>query len=142
MPVSKAQIAATGKYEKTAYDKILLRIEKESDVIADQTTDETKKDGRRKRVNRNNDFPTKAQIEEAAARADESLNGYILGAVKQRIQQEAPDILSPSGAPKRDPLQEVADAIDGSSLLADGGCEPPKDKEQQPISNDPLINDI
>ena len=135
--VSKAQIAATVKYEKTAYDKILLRIEKEAD-----DAEENPNDGRTGRHDRKAEFPTKAQIEEAVARRkaagvkDESLNKYILGAVKQRIQREAPDILSP-----KDPLQDAADAIDGSNLIPGGGYEKPPTKSEA-IINDPCINDI
>lgn len=95
MPVSKAQTAAKVKYERTAYDKVLLRIEKESDVVTDSAEDtQGKEDGRRGRKGRNTDLPTKAQIEQAAAKAEETLNRYILNAVKQRIDREAPEILT------------------------------------------------
>ncbi len=137
MPVSKAQIAATGKYERTAYDKVLLRIEKESDIKADAAEDnQGKVDKRKIRKPRNGNMPTKTQIERAAAQAEETLNGYILKAVKMRIEHEAPDILSP-----KDPLQDAADAIDGSNLIPGGGYEKPC-KRSEAITNDPCINDI
>lgn len=59
MPVSKAQIKATTKYEAAKYDKILVRMPK----------------GQR------------AEVQAAADAAGESLNGYIVGAVKQRMEK-------------------------------------------------------
>ena len=61
MTVSKAQIKATTKYEASKYDKILVRLQK----------------GER------------AEVQAAADAAGESLNAYIVGAVKQRMEQEA-----------------------------------------------------
>lgn len=59
MPVSKAQIKATTKYEAAKYDKILVRMPK----------------GQR------------AEVQAAADAAGESLNGYIVSAVKQRMEK-------------------------------------------------------
>ena len=53
MTVSKAQMAATAKYEAKAYDKILIRLPK----------------------------GTKAEIEAAAAPSGQSVNGFICEAV-------------------------------------------------------------
>ncbi|WP_298730465.1 Arc family DNA-binding protein [uncultured Subdoligranulum sp.] len=61
MPVSKAQIKATTKYEAAKYDKILVRMPK----------------GQR------------AEVQAAADAAGESLNGYIVSAVKQRMEKES-----------------------------------------------------
>lgn len=61
MPVSKAQIKATTKYEAAKYDKILVRMPK----------------GQR------------AEVQAAADAAGESLNGYIVGAVRQRMEKES-----------------------------------------------------
>lgn len=61
MAVSKAQIKATAKYEAAKYDKVLVRIPK----------------GQR------------AEVQAAADAVGESLNGYIVGAVKQRMEREA-----------------------------------------------------
>lgn len=61
MPVSKAQIKATTKYESANYDKILLRLPK----------------GKRE------------VIQTAAEKAGESLNGYIKKAVDERMEREA-----------------------------------------------------
>lgn len=61
MTVSKAQIKATTKYEASKYDKILVRLPK----------------GER------------AEVQAAADAAGESLNAYIVGAVKQRMEREA-----------------------------------------------------
>ena len=63
MTVSKAQIKATTKYEAAKYDKILVRIPK----------------GER------------AEVQAAADAAGESLNAYIVGAVKQRMERENAD---------------------------------------------------
>lgn len=60
MPVSKAQIKATTKYESANYDKILLRLPKGS----------------------------REEIKEIAAAAGESVNGYILAAVDERMQRD------------------------------------------------------
>lgn len=60
MPVSKAQIKATSKYESKSYDKILLRLPK----------------GKRELVRA------------AAGRTGESLNGYITKAIDERMRKE------------------------------------------------------
>ena len=62
MSVSKAQIKATTKYESANYDKILIRLPK----------------GQR------------TAIKAAADATGESLNGYILEAVRRRMGQEQP----------------------------------------------------
>ena len=59
--VSDAQKRATQKFERAAYDKVLLRI-------------------------RNDSEPTRNDIQAAANEAGESLNGYILEAVKLRMK--------------------------------------------------------
>ncbi len=61
MPVSKAQIKATTKYEAAKYDKVLVRMPK----------------GQR------------AEVQAAADAVGESLNGYIVSAVKQRMEKES-----------------------------------------------------
>lgn len=63
MAVSKAQMAATKKYEDKNYDRILLRLRK------DEVT-------------------SKANIEAHADKAGESINGYIQKAIRQRIESE------------------------------------------------------
>lgn len=60
MPVSKAQIKATSKYESKNYDKILLRLPK----------------GKRELVRA------------AAGSTGESLNGYITKAIDERMRKE------------------------------------------------------
>lgn len=61
--VSKSQAEATRKYDEKTYDKVLLRLKKESDL-------------------------SKTNLQEYAKRAGESLNGYITNAVKMRIEKE------------------------------------------------------
>ena len=61
--VTKAQIKATSKYESKTYDKILLRIRKE-------------------------DTPSRSDIQSAAAAARESVNEYILNAIRDRMKRE------------------------------------------------------
>jgi len=63
MAVSKAHVKATVKWEAKALDKIMLRIRKDADM-------------------------SKERIEQAASATGESLNAYILEAVKQRIERE------------------------------------------------------
>lgn len=64
MTVSKAQMAATAKYEAKAYDKILVRLPK----------------------------GTKAEIEAAAAPSGQSVNGFICEAVnKELARREQPE---------------------------------------------------
>ena len=62
MTATKAHIKATGKYEKKAYDKVLLRIRKDTE-------------------------PTRDTITAAADRAGLSLNAYIMEAVKEKISR-------------------------------------------------------
>jgi uncharacterized protein (DUF1778 family) len=64
MPVTKAQIKAQTKWEAKALDKICLRIRKDGDTTRDR-------------------------IQDAATAAGESLNAYILEAVRQRMEREA-----------------------------------------------------
>ncbi len=64
MPVTKAQIKAQTKWEAKALDKICLRIRKDGDTTRDR-------------------------IQDAATAAGESLNSYILEAVRQRMEREA-----------------------------------------------------
>lgn len=62
MPATKAHIKATTKYESKAYDKILLRLRKDSDINKDA-------------------------IQAAADRAGQSLNSFILEAVEEKIKE-------------------------------------------------------
>lgn len=62
MPTTKAHIRATGKYEAKAYDKVLLRIRKDGDI-------------------------TREAIQNAADQAGQSLNAYILDAVKEKLEK-------------------------------------------------------
>lgn len=62
MAVTKAQQAATKKFEDKNYDKILLRLRK--DTLSKET------------------------VQAAAKNAGESLNAYITGAISNRIKQE------------------------------------------------------
>ena len=61
MAQSKAHIKATTRYESKAYDKICLRIRKDTE-------------------------PTRDTIAAAAAAVGESLNEFILNAVKDRMK--------------------------------------------------------
>ena len=63
MAVSKAHVKATVKWEAKALDKIMLRIRKDAEL-------------------------SKERIEQAAGASGESLNGYILEAVRQRLERE------------------------------------------------------
>lgn len=62
MPATEAHIRATTKYESKAYDKILLRLRKDSDINKDA-------------------------IQAAADRAGQSLNSFILKAVEEKIKE-------------------------------------------------------
>lgn len=62
MAVTKAQQAATKKFEDKNYDKILLRLRK--DTLSKET------------------------VQAAAENAGESLNAYITGAIKERMEKE------------------------------------------------------
>jgi len=66
MPVSEAQKKATLKFEKEVYKKILLRI---------------RQDGK-------SDIVNYKELETAVARSGKSLNGYILEAIKEKIERE------------------------------------------------------
>ena len=64
MPVSDAQKKAVTRYDAKAYDKFLVRVKKGE----------------------------KAEIEEAAKTSPEgSLNGYVVSAVKQRMDRDRSD---------------------------------------------------
>lgn len=65
MPVSKAHMRATQKYEQKNYDKILLRL---------------RRDG----------TPNKEDIEKAAEMLGESVNAFITNAISQRIKEISP----------------------------------------------------
>lgn len=62
MPVSEAQKKATAKYEQQNYDKVLLRLEK----------------GR------------KDEIKTAAEKQGQSLNGFIVSAIDEKIERITP----------------------------------------------------
>ncbi len=59
--VSKAQIKSTTKYEHNTYDKITLRLRRDAET-------------------------TRNTVQAAADEAGESLNGYILEAVRRRME--------------------------------------------------------
>lgn len=61
--VSKSQAEAIRKYDDKAYDKVLLRLKKNSEL-------------------------SKQNIQAAATKSGESLNGYITNAVKMRMENE------------------------------------------------------
>lgn len=61
MPVTKAHIRATTKYENKSYDKICIRIRKDADITRDK-------------------------LQKAADAAGESLNSYVMEAVRQRMK--------------------------------------------------------
>lgn len=61
MPASKAQQKAVNKYMKSNYDEIKIRIRKDDEI-------------------------NKAVITENANRVNESVNEYVVKAVKQRIE--------------------------------------------------------
>ena len=62
MSQSKAHIRATTKYESKAYDKILIRIRKDGDL-------------------------TRERIAEAAAKEGASLNGFIVAAIREKMDR-------------------------------------------------------
>lgn len=66
MPATEAHIRATTKYESKAYDKILLRLRKDSDI-------------------------NKESITKAAENAGMSLNGYILDAIQDKMEGNKAD---------------------------------------------------
>lgn len=68
MPVTKAHIKATGKYEAKAYDKVLLRIRKDDPEL------------------------NKAAIERVAAAHGQSLNSYIMQAIRDQIDAEPEEL--------------------------------------------------
>ena len=61
MPASKAQQKAVSKYMKNNYDNLTVRIRKDDEI-------------------------NKAVITENATKANESVNEYVIKAVKQRIE--------------------------------------------------------
>ena len=63
MAQSKAHMEATGRYEKKAYDKILLRIRKDADLNADA-------------------------IRAYAASKGESVNAFLLRAVAETMERD------------------------------------------------------
>lgn len=63
MAQSKAHMEATGRYEKKAYDKILLRIRKDADLNADA-------------------------IRAYAASRGESVNAFLLRAVAETVKRD------------------------------------------------------
>lgn len=62
--VSKAQAAATQKYQKKAYDRVYIRF---------------RKDG----------HPNFDELQAAADKAGESINGYVTKAIQQRMERES-----------------------------------------------------
>lgn len=66
MPVSEAQKRATQKFEKEVYKKILVRI---------------RQDGK-------SDIVNYKELETAVAISGKSLNGYILEAIKEKIERD------------------------------------------------------
>lgn len=64
-PVSAAQKAATKRFEDKNYDKILLRLQKDS-------------------------VTSKENIQKHAGKVGESVNGYITKAIENRIKSEEP----------------------------------------------------
>ena len=62
MPKSAAAIRATGKYEAKAYDKVLLRLRKDTE-------------------------PTRETIQKAADEAGMSLNGFIVQAITEKMNK-------------------------------------------------------
>lgn len=94
-PVSAAQKAATKRFEDKNYDKILLRLQKES-------------------------LTSKESIQKHAERAGESVNGYITKAIEHRIKSElAPEQPTPdSSAAHEQSKSAAAPNIEGSSIEA------------------------
>lgn len=64
MPTSKAHIRATTKFEHNNYDKVTLRLRRDADL-------------------------TREKVQEAADAAGESLNSYVMEAVRRRIESKA-----------------------------------------------------
>ena len=62
MTTTKAHIQATGRFEKKTYDKVLLRLRKDTE-------------------------PTRDTITEAAAAAGTSLNMFIVEAIREKIER-------------------------------------------------------
>lgn len=62
--VSKAQIKSTTKYERNNYDKVTLRLRRDADLTRDK-------------------------LQEAADAAGESLNAYVMEAVRRRMESDA-----------------------------------------------------
>lgn len=70
-PVSAAQKAATKRFEDKRYDKILLRLQKDS-------------------------ITSKESIQTHAEKAGESLNGYITKAIEARIKAQGNNEIVPA----------------------------------------------
>lgn len=66
MAQSKAHIQATTRYEKKAYDKILVRLRKDTE-------------------------PTRESVQRAADQVGESVNEYVINAIKARMYGKPPD---------------------------------------------------
>lgn len=64
MPTSKAHIRATIKYEAKSYDKLCIRIRKDADI-------------------------TREDIQAAADLEGESVNAYVMEAVRRRMESKA-----------------------------------------------------
>ena len=64
MPASKAHIRATTKFEHNTYDKVTLRLRRDADL-------------------------TREKVQEAADAAGESLNSYVMEAVRIRMESKA-----------------------------------------------------
>lgn len=62
MPASKAHIRATTKFEHNNYDKITVRLRKDGET-------------------------TRAHVQEAADKAGQSLNSYILEAISEKMSK-------------------------------------------------------
>lgn len=63
MPTTKASQKAVNKYIAKSYDRVAVLLKKA-------------------------ESPTKQEVQAAAERADESLNSYIVGAIRQRMEHE------------------------------------------------------
>ena len=61
--VSKAQIKSTTKYEHNNYDKVTLRLRRDADLTRDK-------------------------LQEASDAAGESVNAYVMEAVRRRMEEE------------------------------------------------------
>ena len=64
MPSSKAHIRATTEFEHNTYDKVTMRLRRDADL-------------------------TREKVQEAADAAGESLNSYVMEAVRRRMESKA-----------------------------------------------------